>query len=126
LDIYPELKSRQGLLLATEATIKTGFYQEYLKSFGYTIQYLSCPGLADSIERDLMSENNQFSQSINILIALAKHIDNYPAYIILACTHYGYIQTQIQYVLGIDIIIDPSQYIADRLVDYLSRHPEYI
>jgi glutamate racemase len=126
MDTYPELKSRKGLLLATEATIQTGFYQEYLKSFGYTIQYLSCPGLADSIEQDLMSENNQFSQSRNILIALAKHIDNHSAYIILACTHYGYTQTQIQHIFGIDIIIDPSQYIAERLVDYLSRHPEYI
>jgi glutamate racemase len=126
MDIYPELKSRQGLLLATEATIKTGFYQEYLKNFGYTIQTLACPQLADSIEQDIVAQDTQFKQSKAILAELAKHIDNYPAYIILACTHYGYIQTQIQYVLGIDIIIDPSQYIADRLVDYLSRHPEYI
>jgi glutamate racemase len=126
IDTYPELKSRQGLLLATEATIKTGFYQEYLKSFGYTIQNLACPGLAQAIEQDLINENNQFRQSKAILTELAKQIDNHPAYIILACTHYGYIQTQIQKIFGMDIIIDPSQYIAEKLVDYLARHPEYI
>jgi glutamate racemase len=126
MDIYPELKSRQGLLLATEATIKTGFYQEYLKNFGYTIQTLACPGLADSIEQDIVAQDTQFRQSKAILTELVTQISNHPAYIILACTHYGYIQTQIQQNLGIDIIIDPSQYIAEKLVDYLARHPEYI
>lgn len=125
LDELGELKSQRGLLLATQATIRTGFYQEYLDQFNYKLDYLACPNLADSIEKDIYSEDNTYTQSVKILQNLAKQIQNKPDYIILACTHYGYISKQIHDIFQTPQVLDPSQYTVDRLVDYLEKHREY-
>jgi glutamate racemase len=122
LDILPELKIQKGLLLATQATIKTGFYQEYLAKAGYRLDYLSCPNLADAIEQDIANQDIEYTESLRILQNLSKNITNKLNYIILACTHYGYIATQIQNILKVSQILDPSQYIANRVLDYVERH----
>jgi glutamate racemase len=122
LDSFFEIKSHKGLLLGTEATIKTGFYQEYLAEAGYNIDYLSCPNLAQAIERDIANQDIEYIESVITLQNLSKNIINEPDYIILACTHYGYIATQIQSVFEVTLILDPSQYIAKRVLDYIERH----
>jgi len=122
LDEFSQLKSQKGLLLATQATIQTGFYQEYLAQFNYNLDYLSCPNLADSIEKDVYSEDNTYTQSVKILQNLSKQVQTKPDYIILACTHYGYVSKQIQNIFQTTQALDPSEYIAERLVDYLDRH----
>jgi|LakMenE01Jun11ns_1017448.scaffolds.fasta_scaffold9854435_2 glutamate racemase len=125
LDEFIELKSQKGLLLATQATIQTGFYQEYLSHFNYTLDYLACPNLADSIEKDIYNQDIIYTESVKILQNLAKNIKIKPDYIVLACTHYGYISIKIQNIFQATQILDPSQYIVKRLVDYLERHREY-
>ncbi|MEY3470971.1 MAG: hypothetical protein RLZZ223_321 [Candidatus Parcubacteria bacterium] len=125
LDEFSGLKYQKGLLLATNATIQTQFYQEYLAQFNYNLDYLACPNLADSIEKDIYSEDNTYTQSVKILQNLSKQIQTKPDYIILACTHYGYVSKQIQDIFQTPQVIDPSQYISKRLVDYLERHREY-
>lgn len=122
LDSFFEIKSHKGLLLGTEATIKTGFYQEYLSEAGYNIEYLACPNLAQAIEQDIANQDNNYTESLRILQNLSKNIINKPDYIILACTHYGYIATQIQNIFEVTQILDPSQYIAKRVLDYIQRH----
>ena len=122
LDIFSELKDKKGLLLATQATIQTGFYQEYLTEAGYKIEYLACPNLAQAIEQDIANQDIEYTESVRTLQNLSKNIINEPDYIILACTHYGYIATQIQNVFEVTQILDPSQYIANRVLDYIQRH----
>lgn len=126
LDEFIELKSQKGLLLATQATIQTGFYQEYLSHFNYNLDYLACPNLADSIEKDIYNQDIIYTESVKILQNLAKNITSKPDYIVLACTHYGYISINIQNIFQTTQILDPSQYIAKRLVDYLERHRDYM
>jgi glutamate racemase len=122
LDQFIDIKSHKGLLLGTEATIKTGFYQEYLAEAGYNIDYLSCPNLAQAIEKDIANQDIAYTESLRILQNLSKNIINKPDYIILACTHYGYISRQIQNIFEVTKILDPSQYIAKRVLDYIERH----
>jgi glutamate racemase len=122
LDNFTGLKIKKGLLLATQATIQTGFYQEYLAEAGYNIDYLACPNLAQAIEQDISKQDNNYTESVRILQNLSENIINKPDYIVLACTHYGYIATQIQNVFEVTQIIDPSQYIANRVLDYIQRH----
>jgi glutamate racemase len=122
LDVFPELKDKKGLLLATQATIQTGFYQEYLADAGYNIDYLACPNLADAIEQDIPNQDIEYTESVKILQNLSENIIHKPDYIILACTHYGYITTQIQNIFEATQILDPSQYIAKRVLDYIERH----
>jgi len=125
LDEFGELKSQKGLLLATQATIQTGFYQEYLDQFNYKLSYLACPNLADSIEKDIYNKDIEYTQSVKILQNLSKQIQTKPDYIILACTHYSYLSKKIQNIFQTPQVLDPSQYIGERLVDYLERHREY-
>lgn len=125
LDEFSQLKSQKGLLLATQATIKSGFYQEYLAQFNYNLDYLACPNLADSIENDVYVKDISYTQSIKILKNLSTEIKTKPDYIILACTHYGYVSKQIQDIFQTPQVLDPSQYTAERLVDYLDKHREY-
>jgi glutamate racemase len=125
LDEFIELRSQRGLLLATQATINSGFYKEYLAQFHYNLDYLACPNLADSIEKDIYDQDIEYTRSVKILQNLSKQIKTKPDYIILACTHYGYISKQIQDIFQISQLLDPSQYIAHRIVDYLERHKEY-
>ncbi|MEY2985964.1 MAG: Glutamate racemase [Candidatus Parcubacteria bacterium] len=125
LDEFSQLKSQKGLLLATQATIQTGFYQEYLAQFNYNLDYLSCTNLADSIEKDVYNQDIEYTQSVKILQNLSKQVKTKPDYIILACTHYGYISKQIKDIFQTPQVLDPSRYTAERLVDYLERHKEY-
>lgn len=125
LDEFSELHSQKGLLLATQATINSGFYQEYLDQFHYNLDYLACPNLADSIEKDIYNQDIDYTQSVRILQNLSKQIRTKPEYIILACTHYGYVSKQIQDIFQTPQVLDPSRYTAERLVDYLERHREY-
>lgn len=122
LDIFPELKDKKGLLLATQATIQTGFYQEYLSEAGYNLEYLACPNLANAIEQDIAKQDNNYTDSNKVLKVLVQQIINKPDYIVLACTHYGYITSQIQNTLVVSQVLDPSQYIANRVLDYIERH----
>ena len=126
LDDLSELKFQKGLLLATKATIQTGFYQEYLAQFNYHLDYLACPNLADSIEKDIYSQDTNYTQSVIILQNLSKQIKNKPDYIILACTHYGHVSKHIQDIFQTPQVLDPGQYIVERLVDYLERHREFL
>jgi glutamate racemase len=122
LDNFSEIKSQKGLLLATKATIQTEFYQEYLAEAAYKLEYLACPNLAKAIEQDISNQDIKYTESVRVLQNLAENIINKPDYIILACTHYGYIATQIQNVFAVTQILDPSQYIANRVLDYIHRH----
>ena len=122
LDIFPELKDKKGLLLATQATIQTGFYQEYLSEAGYNLEYLACPNLANAIEQDIAKQDHNYTESNKVLKVLVQQIINRPDYIVLACTHYGYITSQIQNTLVVSQVLDPSQYIANRVLDYIERH----
>ena len=124
LGTIPQIKLKRGLLMATQATIETGFYQEYLREGGYQFDTLSCPGLAEAIEYDIKNDT-EFSKSRQVLQTLSQQIQTKPDYIILACTHYGYSIELIQHIFKTKLILDPSYFIADRLVDYLKRHPEY-
>lgn len=125
LDELSQLKPQKGILLATQATIQTGFYQEYLAQFNYNLDYLSCPNLADSIEKDVYNKDIEYTDSVKILQNLSKQVKTKPDYIVLACTHYGYVSKQIQDIFQTPQVLDPSQYTVDRLVDYLEKHREY-
>lgn len=115
---YEECKTQKGCLLATQATIDSGFYQHELLQHGFVnLQSLPAVGLADAIERQDVEKIQQF------LIQYTDYcnID----YLILACTHYSLAVEAIQKLYPHLIIIDPSQYTAERIVWYVEKHPEY-
>lgn len=115
---YSQCRSMKGSLLATQATINSGFYQQELFQDGFTdLQTQPAVGLADAIEyRD--------TEKIEYLLkqyTVFAEVD----YVILACTHYSLAVEIIQRLYPHLIIIDPSQYTAKRIVWYVKEHPEY-
>jgi len=46
-------------------------------------------------------------------------------FLILACTHYEFLSKEIKRIAGKNVkIINSSEAVADKLIDYLHRHPE--
>jgi glutamate racemase len=119
-----DLISNQGVIMATPATYKSGFYQSEVKQRDYTnLPVLPCLGLANSIEtfNDLEIYNN-----LENLFTQSKLDLNKLKFIVLACTHYIWAKDQIKKVFGGDIeIIDSGFEIALKLQKYLLKHPKF-
>jgi glutamate racemase len=115
-------------ILATPATVNSGFYDEEMKSVGYKhIFSIPCSGLADAIEGQdkkaingtidkVFTQNQEKIQQLDVLI--------------LACTHYPIIRNEInkklhEYGAKESIrLLSQGNMIAERLVIYLQNHPE--
>lgn len=118
---FSELKSQDGLLLATQATCSHPYYQEEFYRRGFSkLEVLPLAGLADAIEKN---DKNEVRRRLESLKDRASHLN--PAYIVLACTHYTYARDSIHELFRDTQIIDPTDYIAERIIDYLKRHPKY-
>jgi glutamate racemase len=147
LDSKPiEFKAQNLVILCTSATAKSGFYQCEFANIGYrNIQTVECPGLCDLIEKMIDTNINQSEfldqETIkSVLDKINKPIDsnlkielylkelNLPtnSNILLACTHYLIIKNLIHKVYPDCDIVDPSEFIAKTLVDYIKRHNEYL
>ena len=142
---YLEFKNQKLVILATQATIDSGFYQQEFKKIGFeSVLAIACPGLCGLIEALIGIEANssrlidpkQINQIIrrieNIKLedsSLKRYLTNLKiptgSLILLACTHYPIIKNQIAKVNPNCTIIDPSQFIAQKLVQYQYCHPLY-
>jgi glutamate racemase len=117
---YNHLHEQAGILLATPATCKHPYYIQEFKKRGFTnIVAQPMQGLADAIE---YADEQKI---IMLLKRLQRTIETTPRYIILACTHYTYIQDIIQVYFPHAAIIDSKGFTAEQILNYCARHPEY-
>jgi glutamate racemase len=148
---YGNYKDQNLVILATKATIDSGFYQKELGQIGFVNTIgVGCVGLCDLIE-ELVEEclpfqpfhktsqflrasliNNTINSIDNlnpINLKVRKYFEDLqlPAncLILLACTHYPIIKDMIQLVYPKSIVVDPSQFIAQKLIDYQKRHSQF-
>jgi glutamate racemase len=125
-------RNRSNLIavMATPVTISQGFYKQELQDFGFTnILDIPCPGLALAIEKsDYVKINSLLKQIFENYSNQIPDIDD----LVLACTHYPLIKTQIMSRLNElgakkDIkIFDQGQIVSQKLVDYLRKHPQFV
>jgi glutamate racemase len=114
-------------VMATKATIDSQFYQEELRTSGYSnIVDIACVGLALAIEQqDLDMQRSLLKEYFNTLDITSIN------YIVLACTHYPIIQDIIkeEFINAGGSkkvkIISQSEVVPEKLIDYLIRHKEY-
>jgi len=111
-------------VMATQGTINSGAFERELKKLNPQAQIFqqACPGLVDAIER-----GEYESQIVKELLKkyLDPLIEKEINTLILGCTHYGFLENQIREVVGLDIeIISEGKIVAEKLKDYLERHPE--
>jgi len=121
VDNYWPYRDDPGLIMATPATIRAGFYQAEFLKYGFrNLETIRCHNLAKTIETQ---DESQIRQSLSETLKLQdlEHLK----LVILACTHYPIIKSQIQNFLPRDcLILDQTQAVAIKLLEYIQRHRE--
>jgi glutamate racemase len=122
-------KESKIVILATTATVRSRFYSLDLKDHGYNnVQELSMANLAYAIETDDIDMSKKIIDEIfeaNISI-----FEDSKA-VVLACTHYPYMEDYIQQKLDSitdskPVIISQNHLVAEQLMTYLQKHPQYL
>jgi len=115
--------SRVGVV-GTRATISSGAYERELKALNPAITVLgqACPLLVPLIEEGMADRPETMKILRNYTrLFKGKKIDT----LILGCTHYPFLFKQFQSVAGKNIkVLDSAKIVAEKLADYLARHPE--
>jgi len=113
-------------VLGTEGTVSSESYLIELKktSPDVTVVQHACPlwvPLIESNQQQTDTGKRIIQSDLASLLAKNEQIDT----IILACTHYPIILNDIRSYLGDKIQVFPQgPLVADKLLDYLNRHPE--
>ncbi len=119
-------KNKMIGVMGTRSTVESKSYIRELKAQNKKIIVFqqACPLLVPLIEENW----EQAKETKTILKKYILPLKNYqPDTIILACTHYGWLQADIVRYFGRKIkVLDSGQIVADKLVEYLKRHPEYV
>ena len=110
-DYNPQGKT---LVMATRGTIESEkFLELYHKYDNHNTILLSCIGLAELIEN-----NKDVSKYLNELLGKYKDIDN----VVLGCTHYPLIKSEIKKVLGDITFYDGAKGVTKELLRVLKIH----
>lgn len=110
-------------LIATNFTIRSNAYETELRKIDPSITMVqrSTPLLVPLIENDGL----QWADPI-LRHYLEPMIEEGIECLILGCTHYPFLKTQIRSILGNKIeLLSQDEIIPRKLADYLQRHPEY-
>lgn len=111
-------------VIGTRATIETKVYQQELDKLkgDLKVSGLACPLLVPLVEEGWVGR----PETNRILKKYLRHLkDRKVDTLILGCTHYPFLQKDIIRIMGKNCkVLDGPEIVADRLEDYLHRHPE--
>ncbi|NJK70888.1 MAG: hypothetical protein HC932_01295 [Thermales bacterium] len=117
------------MILSTQLTHNSNFYQEELAEAGFKyVQSVPMKGLAEAIEKQ---DVERIDQVLEKDIAVLKNLEKVK-YLVLACTHYPLVKDLIfaklqKYGLDSDVhIFDQGKHVAEKLMDYLKRHDDVV
>lgn len=117
-------KSKVGVM-GTESTVESQAYiHEFAKlDSSISVFQQACPLLVPLIENS--RENKPETQIILTEYIKPLKKSSLDA-VVLGCTHYGFLQEMVEKSFGSEVVVLKSgQIVADKLVDYINRHPEY-
>jgi glutamate racemase len=111
-------------VIGTTATIESGVYGEELKKLDPFLKIYgqACPLLVPLVEEGWVGkpETNMILKKY-LRRLKRKKIDS----LILGCTHYPFLQNDIERVMGRNCrVLDGPSIVSEKLKDYLYRHPE--
>lgn len=113
-------------ILATRGTVASESYPIEIAKFypGIQTHQEACPMWVPIIENNEMDNAGTphfIKKNINHLFQKGDHID----VILLACTHYPLMQEQIKEYVPVQVkLLTQGEIVAERLENYLQRHPE--
>ncbi len=117
---FREKQNARILLVATEATIRSGIYQNAFESAGIKLQTLAMPHLAGAIE----GGTSQPALLAMIGSALEKYNGTYDT-LILACTHFPLVIDLFRRNVPKDVLIfDPAEVVAKEAVNKYKNNGE--
>ncbi len=112
-------------VIGTVSTIESQAYFRELKDLNQEInlKQQACPLLVPLVEES----QEQTPEAKSILHKYLEPIKIWqPQVLILGCTHYGFFTQEISQYLGPDVIIlNSGEIVAEKLKEYLKRHPEF-
>lgn len=118
-------KNKVIAVMGTRGTIESKSYlrELQLQNKKIKIAQQACPLLVPLIEENW----EKYPETKMILKKYIRPLKSYfPDTVILGCTHYGWLQKDIQKYFGKNIkVLDSGKIVADKLQEYLSKHPEY-
>ena len=111
-------------VIGTRATIETKVYQQELDKLSSDLRGygLACPLLVPLVEEGWVGKPETHRILKKYLRPLKdRKVDT----LILGCTHYPFLQKDIERIMGKNCkVLDGPGIVADKLEDYLRRHPE--
>lgn len=109
-------------VIGTQRTISSGtFAMEVAKLGPHRVTALAAPLLTPIVEEG-WEESEVARLAVARYVARYRDIDT----LLLACTHYPLLVDAFQAALPPSVrVLDPSPFVAERLVDWLERHPGY-
>lgn len=124
----PDAPSETVAVFATRRTVETrAWVGEILKRApDVKIHQQACPGLVDAIEAG--APDAEIRGLVDgFTAALRDRMDGHvPDFAVLGCTHYGLIAKHFRAALPpATALMHQPELVADSLVDYLRRHPEF-
>ena len=118
--------SRLGRIgvIGTRATIESKVYEQELKKLRSDVKVfgLACPLLVPLVEEGWMGK----PETNMILKKYLRHLkDKKVDTLILGCTHYPFLQKDIERIMGKRCgVVNGPDTVSGKLADYLHRHPE--
>lgn len=123
-DAVKASKSGKIGVIGTKSTIESGAYERELKSQKREVKIFqnACPLLVPLVEEGMIKKPETKMIIKKCLRPIKeKEIDT----LILGCTHYPLLMKEITRIAGKRInVLDAPKIVAEKLVDYLMRHPE--
>jgi glutamate racemase len=111
-------------VIGTRATVESGVYEQELHKLNTELKIFcqACPLLVPLVEEDWVGKPETNMILKKYLRSLkTKNIDS----LILGCTHYPFLKKDISRIMGKNChVLDAPAIVADKLSDYLKRHPE--
>jgi glutamate racemase len=118
--------SRYGRIgvIGTRATIESAVYEQELGKLRRSLKVygLACPLLVPLVEEGWIGK----PETNSILKKYLRYFkDRKVDTLLLGCTHYPFLQKDIERIMGKTCKVpDAPEIVADKLKDYLHRHPE--
>ncbi|MCG2690001.1 glutamate racemase [Candidatus Parcubacteria bacterium] len=117
-------KNRKIGVIATKATVSSLAFKRELTKLNPKIKVFqqACPLLVPLVEQGKHNASETKKLLQRYLSPLLKEkVDT----LILGCTHYGLLEKQIKQIVGNEVkVVSEGSIIANKLKDYLLRHPE--
>jgi glutamate racemase len=110
-------------VIGTNYMMRSNVYEEELRKINPTIEIIQTPTplLVPLIENDGM----QWAESVLDHYLTPMKAQNIEC-LILGCTHYPFLRSAIQKIMGPDVtLMSQDEIVPAKLADYLKRHPKY-